>query len=190
MARRGRGSVMAIGHVERRDRGEALGHGSDLGGIRDDPERVFDPVAGDEVVGGRSSAHDVDDAVELIDRSVGQEHRLRVRVGLGDVAGPIVLLVGARVLVLLDEALLVLAHAAERDQACLDVLAHALLVDVQAGSRVPHQHAVGNEAPQVVAPLRVDAVVVHIDRWIEVDLGLADVQEGNRVPPRQRARLI
>ena len=51
-------------------------------------------------------------------------------------------------LVLADRAPLVLAHAAQADQPGLDVASHMLLVDVEAGGRVPRQDAVGDEAAQ------------------------------------------
>ena len=148
------------------------------------------PIACDEVAGGRAGTYGIHDPVDLRVGAVGEKHGLGVRVRFGDVAGPVILLVRTRVFVFLDQALLVLAHAAQRNQARLYVRTHALLIDVQARFRVAHQHAIGNEPSQGVPSLRVHTVVVHIDRRIEVDFGLADVQERSRVSVGQRAGLI
>jgi hypothetical protein len=182
--------VVSVGHVETGDVREPPHERLDLAGLGHDPERVPDPVGRDEVVGRRTGAHAVHDLLDLLPGAVGEEYRLGVRVGLGDVARPVVLLVPARVLVLLDEVPLVLAHAAQADDAGLDVAPHPLLIDVETGGRVAREDRVADQPVKVLTPPGVDAVVVEGNRRIEIDLRLADVQEGDWVSARQLARLL
>ena len=102
----GGGAVVAVGDVQGRHGFEQVVEGVDVGLLVDDPDRVADAVLGDHVVDRRGGADLVHQGVDVGHGTVGQEHRLGVGGLLGDVAGAVVLLVLAGVLVALDEPVL------------------------------------------------------------------------------------
>ena len=107
-----------------------------------------------------------------------------------DVAGAVVLLVGPRLLVLLDEVRVVLGDRGAGDEPDLAVLAHPLRVDVEVRLGVRHEHAAVHQLRQVLPSLRVDRVGVLVDALGQVDLGARDVQEAVGVSLGERARLL
>ena len=84
----------------------------------------------------------------------------------------------------------VLLDRAQAHQPGLDVVAHALLVDVQAGRALLEQGAALDQPVQVLHALGVDRVGVDVGAFGQVDLRAAHVQEGVGVSGRQLARLF
>ena len=122
---------MAVGDVERLDAAEQFDQPGDRRRVGNSPDRVADPVRRRDVVERLGGADTVHDGIDLRLGAVGKKHRLGIGVLLGDVPGAIVFLIAPREFVFLDAILLVLPNRAERDQTGLDVLSHALLVDVE-----------------------------------------------------------
>ena len=115
-ARGRRASVVAVRDVERRDRLESgRERAAVVGGER--PEGVAYAVLRREVVDGRGALRRSDDRVDAGIGRVREEHRLVVRPELVDVARAVVFLVGARLLVLLDDVRIVFGHGRAPDDA-------------------------------------------------------------------------
>ena len=131
----------------------------------------------------------VHDGIDLRLGPIGKKHRLGIGVLLGDVAGAIVFLVAPREFVFLDAILLVLADRTERDQPRLYVLSHALLVDVERILGLARQNALGDELLQIRGTHGVDAVLVLINPFRQIDFRPADVQKRVRIALGQLARL-
>ena len=186
--RRRRRAVVAIGDVEHRHLPEErLEPASHLG--RHHPQPVLDAVRRDEVVLRRGPLHRLDLAIDALACEVREEHRLVVRRERLDVAGAVVLLVRARLLVLLDDVADVLLHRGAGDEAGLPVGPHLLRVHVEARRRLPPQHPPARELVEV--PLRL---LVHLGRVLvrplrKIDLRARDAEEAVGVPFRHRPRL-
>ena len=174
----GGGAVVAVSDVEGLHAVEEVDQLVDHGLARDHPDRVADAVRRHHVIDRHLLADVVHDVVDVGHGAVGEEDRLSVGGLLGDVAGAVVLLVLAGELVALDGAVLILFHGAEAHQACLDMVAHALLVDVEAGGVLLEERAAGDEAAQVGDALGVDLVRVDIDAHEQVDLRTPHMEEG------------
>src|SRR5882672_1803266 len=101
-ARVRRGAVMTVRNVAARDFAECRLETGHFGGIVDDPQRVADAVGRDEVGGRPAAGHLTDERVDRGEATVGQEDRPRVGSDRVRVPGAVVLLIGPRVLVLLD----------------------------------------------------------------------------------------
>jgi hypothetical protein len=70
------------------------------------------------------------------------------------------------------------------------VAAHAEAVDVEARLLLFDERAFGLEPLEVLARTLVDLVGVDVRPFGQVDLRARDVQEAQRVPPGERARLL
>ena len=125
----------------------------------------------------------------LGDGAVRQEHRLVVRRQRIDVAEPVDLLVGARLLVLPDHVRVVLVDGGAGHQSGLAVLARPLLVHVEARLGVRNEDAAAHQLREVVPPLRVDRAGVLVDPLRQVDLGARNPQETVGVAAAEGARL-
>jgi len=105
-------------------------------------------------------------------------------------AGAIVLLVGPRVLVLLDDAREVLLDRGAADQPRLPMCAHPLRVDVEARRVVRLQNTSPAQVGERPGPLRVDLGRVLVGAGGQIDLRPRDVQEAVGIAPRKLARLV
>ena len=119
---------------------------------------------------------------------IGQHDRAGLRVDRLDLAHAVVFLRRRRQLVLADAVLGIGRNRRDRGEAGLDAIAPGQPVGVIAGLVVAHEHAGGDHAPKILGGLGVDRAVMRIDRRIEIDLGLGDVQKAPRLALRAIAR--
>ena len=122
--------------------------------------------------------------------AVDEEHRAGLGVERLDVAHAVVLLVGPRQLVLLDDALEVILATGGGDQPGLAVPAHDLAVEIEMRLRVLPERALGDQPPEVLPSLGIDLRRVSIRRGRQIDLRLADVQEAQGIAGGDLARLL
>ncbi len=188
--RRRRRPVMAVGDIELGHRGEGRDQRIDIRRLVDHPEHMLDPVGSDEIVGRLPCGQPFDQRIDLGSRAIGQEDRSGVGVERLDVAGPIVLLLRPRVLVLLDQIGLVLVDARPGHETGLDVVAHPLPVEIERRPFLADEHPVVLELLQILRALGIDRGRVEVDPGFEIDLGFDDVQEGQRVGRRHLPRLF
>ncbi len=184
-----RRAVVAVGDVEGGDAAEGRG---EVGGVlaADPPERVRHPVLGGEVVERRRRGDPPRDGVDRGGGAVGQEHDPGLRRELDHVPRAVVLLVAPGVLVLLDQALVVLVERVAGGEADLLVAAVAETIEVEARLGLDEERRRPPELRQVCRRPRVDLVPVGVGAGGQVDLGPGDVQEAQRVACRQRPRLL
>jgi len=186
-----RAAVVTVGDVGDRDPREELlelvGDARRMGG--DLPDRVADAVGGNEVVERRGAAGVRDDQVDRLVVAVGQERRARVRLQRLDVPRPVVLLVRARLLVLLEDAGEVVLGVEGRDDAGLAVCAHRLAVGVELRLRVAHERAAREKPVEGLLRLRVGLGRGRRRAVGEVDLRTRDVEEALRVSGGEGLRL-
>jgi hypothetical protein len=142
---------------------------------------VADAVVGGEVAEGRFLAAAVDEAVDVAVGPVSEEDGPGLGGGGFYVVGAVEFFVGAGVLVFFDAALLVFVEGGDGYEADLDMGAHLLLVDVEAGGRVLAEPASGDEVVKGGAGFFVDGRGVVIDVFREVDFGFGDPEEAVRV---------
>ncbi|OPZ62392.1 MAG: hypothetical protein BWY86_00413 [Candidatus Aminicenantes bacterium ADurb.Bin508] len=173
--------MVAVGDVEEGDGGEERDDLLLNRLVLDDPKGVDNAVWGGEVVLGSLLALRYEDGIQVLPAAVGEEDRSGLGVEGDDVAGPVDLLVFPGELVLLDDVLLVIFHRGACDETCLDVVAHLLPVNVDVLLFVGNEDPFVYEAAEVFGRLGVDAVIVEVDTRVQVDLGLGDVKERDRV---------
>jgi hypothetical protein len=166
---RRRAAVVPISHVQvrhllRKQPGQAV----HLAGLGDDPQRVPYPVLGHEVHLGGAPGELLDGGVDLGSSPVGQKHRPGIGADDIHVTGPFLLLVRPGVLVLFDQVPLVLLHRGAGHQAHLEVIAHALLVQVVAGVLVADHQPLVHEALQVLGAVFEDLDVVGIQSAVQL----------------------
>jgi hypothetical protein len=154
------------------------------------PDDVLDAVVGDEIVGWLRGREPLDQGIDLRTRLVGQEDRAGVGIESVDMTGPIVLLDGPRVLVLLDQVGLVLVDARTGDQPRLDVVTHSLAIEVESRRVIAHEDAVAHQPLQVFSAFRIDLRRIHIDAGLEVDLRFDHVEERQGLVSSHRACLV
>ena len=186
-ARGGGRAVVAVGDVEQRHFGEAA---RELFGRGRAPDGVAHAVVGLEVVERLADGLGLDERVEAAVGAVGQEDGAGLRAQGQDVARAVVLLVGARALVLADDVGVVLVHGAGGGDAHLRVPAHADAVDVEVWFVLFDERALRLEPLEILARLRVDLVRVDVRALGQVYLGARDVEEAQRVVGGQGARLL
>ena len=180
------GAVMAVCHIECIHLGgEYLGDALNRGGIVDHPELVAEVVLIREFVLGRALDGLFDDCVQLGIVAVGEEHRLDVGVLDAHMDHAVVLLVLAGELMLLDDAVCVVVGVGAEHEAVLGALAHGLGVNVVALRRVSAEPSTLAPELEVLHRLVVHLGGVLVGDWLEIYLGLGDVQE--RLLPRHLA---
>ena len=108
---------------------------------------------------------------------VSHKHRPGLGVERLEVGDAVVLLGGSRELVFANGVVAVLGATRHRHKAKLAVFAHDLPVKIIVRPVVRTQRALGDEAVEVFAGLRVDARVGGIGALGQVNLGPADVQK-------------
>ena len=177
---------MTVGDVEA---GHAVEHGGQPGDRRrivDHPDRVAHAVGRD--VGDRVAVRRPrDEAVRLRRIGIRQEHRAGLRRERLDLADAVVLLVGAGEFVLANAVAVVVGDRRGGDDAGLDMLAQGQPIGVIARRRIADQDAVGDQAAEIVGRFGVDRGGVRIGIERQVNLGLGNVQEAERLPGRLRA---
>ena len=131
-----------------------------------------------------------DQCVESRVGPVHQEHGSGLSVQRLDVSHAVVLLVGPRQLVLLDDAFEVILATRSGHQPGLAVPAHDLAVKIEMRLRVLPERALGNQPPEVLPSLGIDFRRVSIRRGRQIDLRLADMQEAQGIAGRDLPRLF
>ena len=183
---RARGAMVSVGDVERGHVGER-GRNRGADARLSLPERVDDPVGRGDVVERRTGDDLSDRGVHGGTPAVREQHRPALRPGLDDVARAVVLLVGPRLLVLLDEVAAVLVHRERGGDAGLDVATHLQAIDIDRRRGVLLERF-RLERRERRGGLRVDGVVVRVRVGGEVDFGPRHVQKAQRIAS-QRPRL-
>jgi len=137
------------------------------------------PSGGGEVVQRISLAGGLDQGLELRGAPIGQEDGAGLGSGGQDVAGAVILLGLAGLLVLLDQVLVILVHRKGAGDSGLDVVAHLKAIDVQRWLLIQDQDPLAPKAGEVLSRLAVHRRVVGVDAFGQVDLGARHVQEAH-----------
>ena len=174
-ATRRSGAVMTIRDVERRDLPEGV---LQLAGIGDPPDGVRHSVGRHEIVErclGRS--HGIDGRVDPGGAAIGQKDGPGVRRERQDVPRAIVFLIGSRLLVLLDEVVVVLVNRGASDHADLRVVSHDLPIEVESLLIIAKETALFDQPLEGPGRLRIHGVVMDIGLGRQVDLGPHHMEE-------------
>ena len=118
--------------------------------------------------------------------AVGEKDRAGIGAQCADEPRAVVLFVAPRLLVLLDDVLLVIVDVADGDDAGLHVGAHLLLVKVEARLGLALKDALLLQAQEIFACLGVHGVRVRIDVGGKIDLRAIDVEQAPRMAGRER----
>ena len=186
-----RGAAMvAVGDVK-------AGHPPELGFDESDLRRVGDDPGAVAHAVGRSEVHArglgrllCDQCVEGRVGPVHEEHGAGLSVQRLDVPHAVVLLIGPRQLVLLDDAFEVVLATRGGDQPGLAVPAHDLAVQIEMRLRVLPQRALRNQPPEILPSLGIDLRRVNIRRRRQINLRLADMEEAQGIAGRDLPRLF
>src|ERR1051325_7309907 len=146
--------MMAVGDIEKWNLGKLLRDESDSFRVTDRPSRVTHAVLRGEVHFRFAGGFFRHEFIHLRRRAVGEEHWSSLRVERFNVPHTVVLLVGTRELVLLDDAAQILLAARRGNEADLRVMAHDLTVEVKARLRVLLERALRNEPGEILLPDR------------------------------------
>ncbi len=146
-------------------------------------------VVGGDVDVGRPACGPRQHGVDRGRVGIGDHHRPGLRVDRLDLADAVVLLDRRGQLVLADAVGLVVGDRGRGGKPGLHPVAPGQPIDVVAGPGIAHEHAGRDHPLQVVRGLGVDGTVVGVERRVEIDLGLRDVQEAPRLAFGALARL-
>ena len=138
--------MVTVGHVEFRDPAAGLHQGVPVDGIAHHPHDVLDAVGRDEIVRRLCCGESLNQHIDLGSRLVGQKNRSGIGVERIHVAGAVVLLDPPRILMLFDQAGLVLVDTGARNKTGLHVVPHALPVEIERRTRLVKKDAVILEA--------------------------------------------
>ena len=188
-ARGGGRAVMAVGDIDRRQRVEGARQRRDGRVVVDHPHLVAHAVVGGDVDVGCARGGARQHGVDLGRGRIGHHHRAGLGVDGLDLADAVVLLQRRGQLVLAHAVRRVVGERGDAGEPGLHAVAPGQPVDVVAGLGVAHEHAGRDHAGEVLGRLGVDGAVIRVDRRIEVDLGLGDVQEAPRLALGALARL-
>ena len=136
--------------------------GIDFGLISDHPDRVGDLIVGYKIHVGFSGTDVVYNLIYCGACAIRHEDRSSVGASFEDMASAIILFSLARLLVLFDDACVVLGDARSRHNTCLFAAIHALPVDVERLILVKGQHTVIDHLGKVLASLSVDLIGVEM----------------------------
>ena len=178
---RRRRAVMAVGDIERGQDVDGARERRNRGIVADHPELMAHAVIGGDVDRGLACGGARQQGIDVRRRRISEHDRAGLRIHRFDLADAIVFLGNRRQFVLADAIAGVGADRRHRGEAGLDVTAPGQPVDIVTGLVVAPEHAGADHALQILGGLGVDRVVVRIDRRIEVDLRLGDVQETPRL---------
>ena len=180
---------MAVGDVERGQRVDRMRERRDRRVVVDHPELMAHAVVGGDIDRGLAGRGARQRGVDLGRARIGQHDRAGLRVHRLDLADAVVLFGERCQFVLADAVFGVGGNRSHRRETGLDVATPGQPVDVVAGLVVAHEHAGGDHALQIVGGFGIHGAVVRIDRLIEIDLRLGDVQEAPRLALGALARL-
>ena len=166
-------AVMAIRHIRDGHLREGLDEGLRS---RHAPHGVLNAIRCGEIVKRRFLLHGVH---ELIDRrgiAIGEEHRAGIRAQRADEPRAIVFLIATRLLVFLDDVVLVILDVADGGHADLHVLAHSLLVKIDARFRLADQRAFVLQPEEILPRLFINHGGIGIRLRRQIDLRAIHVQ--------------
>ena len=171
-------AVVTIGHVGAGDLGVKKG-GQLRAGLRVQfPGLVHHAVGRGEVVGWFCGGEmPLNDLVDGGLSTIGQENGAGVGAECVHQTGAVVLFVGAGLLMLFDEIVLVVLDVTDGHEARLLVLADDLAVQVHGRLRLADQGSGGLELVQVLQGARIHRVRVRIDLWIQLEFRAIHAKE-------------
>ncbi len=180
---------MPVGNVDRRQRVERARQRGDRCVVGDDPHLMAHAVIGGDVDIRCAGACLRQQRIDLRRGRIAHHHRPGLRVDRLDLADAVVLLHRRGQLVLADPVGGVVGERGDRGEAGLHAAVPGQPVDVVGGLGVADQRAGLDHVVEILPRLGVDRLVVRIDRRVEVDLGLGDMQEAPRLALGALARL-
>ena len=173
--------MVTIGDVERRQSFDRARESRNRLHVVNDPELVAHAVVRGHIDGGAAGGGALEQGVERGGGRIGEHDRAGLRVHRLDLAHAVVFLRRRRMLVPADAVFGVGGKRSDRRQAGLDLLFTLVLpgqpVGVVEGPFVAPEYAGHNHVLQILGGLRVHCAVIGIDRGIEVDLGLGDMEK-------------
>ena len=181
--------MVPVGDVDGIHAGKSLLNSGDFVRIRDQPDAVAHVSRGNKIADGRLLHVSGLDLADPVIVSVGQEDRPGVGAAGVHVADAVLLLVGSRVLVLADDAALVVVRGRQRRDAGLRAAVHRLRVDVEGGRVVLHQQFLADPVVQQIGRGCVYLVAVEIRPLGELRLRAVHREEGQRVLAHDLPRL-
>ena len=108
---------------------------------------------------------------------IGKEDRLHIRIVHTHMLHPVLLLVPAGQLMLLDDPVQVVVHIGTDDQTILCLAVHGLCIDIIILLRVLNQPSLVLEELELTGSLRIHLRVVLVADRVEIDFRLDDVVE-------------
>ena len=188
-SRRRRAAMMAVGNIQAGHRRKGGADGGNGLRLADRPGGMPHAVGGGEIRVGRPRGVGRSQIIHELGCAINQEDGAGLRVERFDMAHAVVLLVGVGQFVFFDEAAEIIVATGGGGQAGLAVAAHDLAVEVESGLGVANQGAIGQQPRELFPAPGIDAGVVGVDVFRQVDFRLADAQKAQRVAARQGAGL-
>ena len=172
--------MMPVADIERRQGVDRARQRGDDGIVRYHPELMADAILGRDIHVRRIGAHLGEDGIDFRGGGIGHHDGPGLRIHRFDLTHAVVFLGGRRVLVLADAVRRIVRERSDRGESGLSASAVTQPVNVISGLGIADQHTCRDHAGEVLGGLRIDGLIVRIDRWIEIDLRLGDVQEAPR----------
>ena len=177
-ARGGGGTVVAVGNVEGIHLAKLAGDGLDIGFAVDEPEGVAETVdICHEVVEWLFLGDALDEGKKGGIVPIGQEGRADVGVGGGEMTDAVVFFVAAGEFVFLDAAGIIVFYVGGEGDAVLRVAVHGLGIEIVALALVLCDPAFGDETFELATRFGIDAGIVLVGAFGEVDFRTNDVIE-------------
>ena len=171
-------TVVTIGNVERRHLGKELGQATILLRRAYHPEVVAKAIGGGEIVVGLVMFYNIlNDGVNLVIVGVGEEYGLDVGLLVANVNHTILLLIGARKLVLLDCTREVILKVTTHCNTILRATSHCLRIDVVVLLLVLLEPSTLLPQAEVLNGFIVNLSRMLVGNGVEVDFGFDDVQQ-------------
>ncbi len=189
-ARRRRAAMMSIGDVKSGDACEFVLDEFDLRRVADDPRSVPHAVRRGEIHIRLLGCFFASEFVKGRLGAVGQEYRAGLGIQRLNVPDAVILFVGPREFVFLDDVLQIFLATGRGHQAHLRMLDHDLAIEIKAGRRVLSQRALRDQLLEILAALGVNLRRVKIRAGRQIDFRFAHVQKTERIGRRDGARLI
>ncbi len=157
--------------------------------VADRPELMAHAVVGGDVHLGRTRGGFRQHGVDVGSRRIGDHDRAGLRVDGLDLMDPVVFLDRGRELMLADAVGGVIGERSRHREPGLGAVAPGQPVNVIARLGIADHDAGRDHALEIFGRLGIDRRIVRIDRGIEIDLGLRDMQEAPRLAFGAQARL-
>ena len=143
----------------------------------DIPNRVRNPIGSDEIIERSVLACFLHETVDTGNIAIGQKRRTRVSVKNLDMASTIVFLVLAGLLVLLENAIKIIAGVEDGNDASLGMIPHLLAISVELALRFFYERTIGHQSIERLACLCIRLRRRTLRTLGKIDLGSGDMQE-------------